>query len=74
MKTWLAFILVGCFATAALAEETAADKAQAATNTAKRKSRKAANRVKEALCAEGDVKCAARKVGHRIEEGTQTVP
>lgn len=46
--------------------EKAADKAR----DAKRATKKGVNRVKEAVCMEGDVKCAAKKAKHRVEEAT----
>lgn len=35
---------------------------------AKRSVKKALNRTKEALCTEGDVKCEAKKIKHRMDE------
>lgn len=46
--------------------EKAADKAR----DSKRATKKGMNRVKEAVCMKGDVKCTAEKAKHRIKEGT----
>lgn len=52
----------------AYAEETVGEKVEAAANNAKRGVKKAANRVEEAVCMEGDLKCAAEKAGNRVIE------
>lgn len=36
---------------------------------AKRMAKKGVHRAEEAVCMEGDMKCAAKKAGNRIEEG-----
>ena len=54
---------------AAHAEETIGEKATATGHDAKRAVKKGANRVKEAVCMEGDAKCLAKKGKHRLEEG-----
>ena len=56
-----------------LAEETIGEKAQAAANNAGRAIKKGVNRVKEMACTEGDLKCAAKKAGNRIEESADAV-
>lgn len=40
-----------------------------AGRSAKRMAKKGAHRVEEAVCMEGDLKCAAKKAGNRVEEG-----
>lgn len=55
------------------AEETMGEKAKATGHDAKRAMKKGANRVKEAVCMEGDAKCLAKKAGHRMEEGADYV-
>lgn len=62
------FIAVTAMPTLAHAEATATEKAQEASRDAAAKGKKGMNRVKEAVCAEGDAKCAAKKVGHRVDE------
>ena len=64
-------VLAACgFMTATVhAEETMGEKAGATMNDGKRAVKKGANRVKEAVCAEGDAKCLAKKGKHRVEEG-----
>ncbi len=52
----------------AQAEETLSEKAAKHTNTTVRAAKKGVNRVKEAVCMEGDLKCGAKKVGNRLEE------
>ena len=54
------------------AKEVAAEakvEANKAGRKAKRMAKKGAHRVEEAVCMEGDLKCAAKKAGNRIEEG-----
>lgn len=62
--------ITGIYASQSVADETVKEKAQAVGNDAERGVKKGVNRVKEAACTEGDVKCAAKKAGHRVEEGT----
>lgn len=47
----------------------AKSEAKQAGRKAKRMAKKGAHRVQEATCMEGDMKCAAKKAGNRIEEG-----
>lgn len=56
-----------------LGDQTTGEKVEAKSHDAKRKVKKSSNRAKEALCAEGDVECAAKKAGHRAEEGADYV-
>lgn len=51
------------------AAESASEKASATAADAGRAMKKTGHRVTEAMCMEGDVKCAARKAKHR---GTET--
>ncbi|MEN0058633.1 MAG: hypothetical protein AAGB31_07345 [Bdellovibrio sp.] len=51
------------------AMETAKDKTKKAGRDAKRVAKKGAHRVQEAVCMEGDLKCAAKKAKNRVEEG-----
>lgn len=67
------FAVLGSFASVSFADQTVNEAATATKNDVKRAGKKAANRVKEAVCAEGDVKCAAEKAGNRIEEGADKV-
>ena len=55
------------------AEETAAEKHEAATNTVGRKATKVGHRLKEAVCMKGDVKCAAEAAKDHLKEGAETV-
>lgn len=61
-----AFIVTA--ATQVIAEETAGEKITASANDAKRGMKKGAHRLHEAVCAEGDVKCAGKKVKNRAVE------
>lgn len=54
----------------AYCEETLGEKAEASANDASRSVKKGVNRVQEAVCAEGDMKCLSEKAKHRAEEGT----
>jgi hypothetical protein len=55
------------------AEESVGEKATAKTHDAKRATKKAWHRTKEAVCMKGDVKCAAEKAKHRVNEAGETV-
>lgn len=72
MKNIIACFMIIAFSagTAAVshAEETLTEKAQDTTRDAKRAVKKGANRVGEALCMEGDLKCAAKKAKNRATE------
>lgn len=61
------------FGSVSFAERTTGEAASATANDAKRSMKKGANRVKEAVCMEGDAKCLAKKAKHRAEEGADTV-
>lgn len=53
-------------------KEAAADakvEAKKAGRKAKRMAKKGVHRAEEVACMEGDLKCAAKKAGNRIEEG-----
>ncbi|NUN05648.1 MAG: hypothetical protein HUU57_07790 [Bdellovibrio sp.] len=50
-------------------EETKTE-AKKAGRATKRMAKKAAHRAEEAVCMDGDMKCAAKKAGNRIKEGT----
>lgn len=50
-------------------EETKTEVKKAGRAT-KRMAKKAGNRMEEAMCMEGDMKCAAKKAGNRVKEGT----
>lgn len=53
----------------AMAERTTGEAVDAKVNDAGRAMKKGSNRVKEAVCAEGDVKCLGKKAKHRGQEG-----
>jgi hypothetical protein len=69
-KTVIALALFGFLggATIAHAEETIGEKATATGHDAKRAMKKGSHRVKEAVCAEGDMKCLKDKAANRVEE------
>lgn len=52
-------------------DETSGEKATATMNKAKRKMHKTGHEAEEAVCAEGDAKCAAEKAKHRLQEGNE---
>lgn len=52
----------------ATAAETLLEKASVKAHDASRAMKKAAHRVEEKTCTEGKLKCAAKKVGHRVVE------
>ena len=64
----MSLMLVTAFSIAH-AEETVGESAKATGHDIKRGAKKGVNRVKEAMCTEGDAKCLAKKAGHRMEEG-----
>jgi len=55
------------------AEETIGEKASSTGKSVKRSANKAWNRTKEAVCMEGDLKCAGKKVKNRAGEGVDYV-
>jgi hypothetical protein len=72
-------LAVFAMGTAAHAEETTVEKAKEvaaeaktdakkAGRAVKRAAKKGMHRMEEAACMEGDMKCAAKKTGNRIEE------
>lgn len=69
----IGFLAVGVAPVVAHGEETAKESAQESGRTIKAKSKKGMNKVKEAVCTEGDAKCAAKKVGHRVDEAGDSV-
>ncbi len=60
------FLLCGSMA---MAERTTGEAVDAKANDAGRALKKGGNRVKEAVCAEGDAKCLGKKAKHRGQEG-----
>lgn len=80
-KTLLGLALALTLPSFALAEETMTEKAKdvasevkqdakKAGRSMKRTAKKGMHRVEEAVCMEGDLKCAAKKAGNRVEEAT----
>jgi hypothetical protein len=65
----MSLVLVLGFIGAAHAEESATEKAGTKMNDAGRAMKKGMNHAKEAVCMEGDMKCAAKKAKHRVGEG-----
>ncbi|MBK7864712.1 MAG: hypothetical protein IPJ65_40150 [Archangiaceae bacterium] len=59
--------------TAAWADETLPEKAKVIKNDAARATKKAVNRVEEAVCAKSDAECLARKAKHRATEAGDAV-
>lgn len=55
------------------ADQTLGEKVDAGAHTAKRHVKKGAHRAEEAVCTEGDLKCAAQKGKHRVQEGADSV-
>ncbi len=68
MKTTMMCVAMLAFMGFANAEQSATEKAADMGRDAKHSVKKGANRVKEAVCMEGDLKCAAKKAGHRVDE------
>lgn len=60
--------LIALISTPLLAAETLQEKKEAVTNDVTRDAKKNINRVEEAACTEGDVKCAGEKAKNRMEE------
>ena len=73
MKKTMMCIAMFAFMGFAQAEQSATEKAADMGRDAKHSVKKGANRVKEAVCMEGDMKCAAKKAGHRVDEAGGTV-
>ena len=51
------------------AEESVGEKASAGAHNVKRSMKKGMHHMQEAVCAEGDAKCLAKKAGHKMDEG-----
>lgn len=68
MKALALVLVLGMIGGYVHAEETMGDKASATANDVKRAAKKGADKTSEALCTEGDAKCAARKLKHRGTE------
>ncbi len=64
---------MGILMSLAHAEETVGESAKATGNTVVRKMKKGGHRMKEAVCMEGDLKCAAEKGKHRVNEAGEAV-
>ena len=64
---------MGILMSLAHAEETVGESAKATGNTMARKMKKGAHRLQEAVCMEGDMKCAAEKGKHRIHEAGDAI-
>lgn len=79
MKTLLSVLtvlgLMGAvtFTQPAHAKESTTESMNATKNKVKRSVKKGTHRVEEAVCAEGDAKCLAKKAKHRVEEGSDYV-
>lgn len=68
-----AALTLGLGLTAAWAEETVPEKAKVIKNDATRATKKAINRVEEAVCAKSDAECLARKAKNRATEAGDAV-
>lgn len=60
--------LFALISTPLIAAETLQEKKEAVTNDVTRDAKKSINRIEEAACTEGDVKCAGQKAKNRVEE------
>ncbi len=63
----------GLVITNAFADETLPEKAKVIKNDTTRATKKAVNRVKEAVCAKSDAECLARKAKNRVNEAGDAV-
>jgi hypothetical protein len=69
MKKILGIVLALCFSAGLVhAAETVGESAQAAGNNVARKVKRGGHRLQEAVCTEGDLKCAAEKGKHRVKD------
>ena len=57
----------------AFGDETVPEKAKVVKNDAVRATKKAVNRIEEAVCAKSDVECLARKAKNRTREAADAV-
>ncbi len=73
MKNILLTVVVALASSPVLAAESVSENINAKTNNAKRTIKKGAHRAHEAVCMEGDLKCAARKAKNRAVEGKDYV-
>lgn len=70
----LAAVLSLCLGvSASSADETVPEKAKVIKNDATRATKKAINRVEEAVCAKSDAECLARKAKNRTTEAADAV-
>ena len=69
----LAVILGISLGIPAAADETVPEKAKVIKNDATRATKKAVNRVEEAVCAKSDAECLARKAKNRTTEAADAV-
>ncbi len=72
-KIFASIVALVMLASLSQAEETLSESAKASGNTAVRKIKKGGNRLKEAICMEGDLKCAAEKAKHRAHEAGEAM-
>lgn len=68
-KILMSIVSVGFVFSIAHATETVGESVSNAGKSAGASMKKGAHRVQEAFCAEGDLKCAAKKGKHRLNEG-----
>ena len=74
MKKIVATVLaMGLLMSLAHAEETVGESVKATGHDMTRKMKKGAHRMEEAVCNEGDMKCAAKKLKHRAQETGNTI-
>lgn len=68
-----AVLTLGLGTTLASADETVPEKAKVIKNDASRATKKAVNRVEEAVCLKSDAECLARKAKNRTAEAADAV-
>jgi hypothetical protein len=68
-----AVLTLGLGMSLAFADETVPEKVTVVKNDAVRATKKAINRVEEAVCAKSDAECLARKVKNRAREAADAV-
>lgn len=72
-KILMMVLSAGFVVSVSSANETVGEKVSDAAKDADRAVKKGGHRVQEAFCAEGDLKCAAKKGKNRVNEGGAAV-
>jgi hypothetical protein len=72
---WMPLLILGFVATSASASatETIVEKVTSAARATGRQANRGAHRLQEALCTDGEVKCALKKGANRVKEAGEAI-